>query len=139
MPADEDVGNGVAMSRDRDVLIALTDVQVEQVLREGCDRLQPAGLMPELSELDTLRGVVLPLLADRTYSRVILRAVLALAAFPADGTERELTDVARQLGFSPATTHRYLGTWMAVGLLEQNPRSRRYRRVAARRARSNGI
>jgi DNA-binding IclR family transcriptional regulator len=35
--------------------------------------------------------------------------------------------VAMQLGLSPSTTHRYMTTLLAAGLLEQDPRSRRYR------------
>jgi len=124
-------GAGVAVNGDRDVLIALTDGQVAQVVRGAASRMGLAGLLPEVNGLDMLRSVVLPLLEDATYSRSTLRALLALAAFPADGSEHELTDVARQLGFSPGTTHRYVCTWMAVGLLEQDPRSRRYRRVPA--------
>ena len=59
----------------------------------------------------------------------MLRALLVPAAFPADGSERELTAVAEQLSLSPSTTHRYLRTWTAVGLLERDPDSRRYRRA----------
>jgi DNA-binding IclR family transcriptional regulator len=32
---------------------------------------------------------------------------------------------------SPSTTHRYMTTLLAVGLLEQDPRTRRYRVPAA--------
>jgi len=32
-----------------------------------------------------------------------------------------------QLGMSPSTKHRYMTTLSAVGLLEQDPRTRRYR------------
>jgi len=82
-----------------------------------------------LNDPEELRRAVLPLLDDQGYSRATLRALLVLAAFPADGTGRELTSVAKQLALSPSATHRYAVTWMAVGLLEQDPRSRRYRRA----------
>jgi IclR-like helix-turn-helix domain-containing protein len=118
----------------RGVLIALTDVQVAQVLRETSGGASPVRLLAEVSDVDALRRVVRPLLEDEAFSRSTLRALLVLAAFPADGSERALTDVARQLGFFAGTTHRYVGTWMAVGLLEQNPRSRRYRRALGRGA-----
>lgn len=117
------------MSGKRDVLIALTDGQVAQVVREAACRTSVAGLLPETDALDALRSVVLPLLDNATYSRSTLRALLALAAFPADGAERELTEVARELGFSAGTMHRYVGTWRALGLLDQDPRSRQYRRA----------
>ncbi len=124
-------GGGVAVSGDRGVVIVLTEGQVAQVLRGASGRAHPAELLPELSDVDALRSVVLPLLDDEAYSRSMLRALLVLAAFPADGSERALTDVARQLGFFAGTTHRYISTWLAVGLLERDPRSRRYRRTWA--------
>jgi len=36
-------------------------------------------------------------------------------------------DVARQLGLSPSTTHRYITTLVAFGLLVQDPSTRKYR------------
>jgi DNA-binding MarR family transcriptional regulator len=69
-------------------------------------------------------------LTEAQVARVLREASgeAVLAAFPADGTERELSSVANQLSLSPSTTHRYLRTWTAVGLLERDPNSRRYRR-----------
>ena len=49
-----------------------------------------------------------------------------LASFPADGSATAVTEVAERLEMSPSTTHRYLSTLLAVGLLEQDPRTRRY-------------
>ncbi|MGO9761531.1 MAG: helix-turn-helix domain-containing protein [Solirubrobacteraceae bacterium] len=117
------------MSEDRNVTITLTDWQVARVVESSAASVLAA--LPEgLAEFGQLQGAVLPLLDDTAFSRSTLRALLVLGAFPADGGERELTDVARELDLSPSTTHRYIGTWMAVGLLEQHPRSRRYRRAA---------
>jgi IclR helix-turn-helix domain len=120
------------VSGDREVLIALTEGQVAQVVREASARQDPAGLLPELGEIDIVSEVVLPLLADDAYSRSVLRAVLVLNALSPDGGARELTDVARDVALSPSTTHRYLRTWMAVRLVEQDSRSRRYRRTLDR-------
>jgi hypothetical protein len=122
------------MSGENDVTITLTDGQVRQVVLETTGRTSLASVLPEVGGLEALRRVVLSLKDDATCSRSTLRALLVLAAFPVDGSERELSDVARQLGLSPSTTHRYIGTWMLVGLLEQDPRSRRYRRVLKSRA-----
>jgi hypothetical protein len=121
----------VVVNSDRDVRITLTDEQVTQVVQEASGRARAARLLPEVSDLDELRRIVLPLLDDERCSRSTFRALLVLAAFPADGGEREMSDVAKALDFTPSTTHRYIGTWMAVGLLEQEPRSRRYRRAHA--------
>ncbi|MGO9322747.1 MAG: helix-turn-helix domain-containing protein [Solirubrobacteraceae bacterium] len=119
------------MNSDRDVRITLTDEQVRQVVGDASGGARMTRLLPELSDLDELRRIVLPRLDDERCSRSTFRALLVLAAFPADGSEREMSDVARTLDLSPSMTHRYIGTWMAVGLLEQDPRSRRYRRALA--------
>jgi hypothetical protein len=113
------------VSGDRDVLIALTYGQVAQVLRETSGRQHRASILPEFDERDIVSDA---LLADDSYSRSVLRALQVLHALPADGSERVLTDIAREVDLSPSTTHRYMQTWMAVGLVEQHPRSRRYRR-----------
>jgi hypothetical protein len=117
------------MSAGRQVTITLTEAQVARVVREASG---PSGLASAfssaLSDPGTLATSVLPFLADQGYSRSVLRALLVLAAFPTDGSERELSAVAEQLSLSGSTTHRYLRTWTAVGLLERDPDSRRYRR-----------
>lgn len=43
------------------------------------------------------------MLEDTAYSRSLLRALIVLAAFPADGTEREVTAVAGQVEFGLPT------------------------------------
>jgi hypothetical protein len=113
-----------------DVTITLSSAQVASVLR---DALGGEGLVAALAGLrsgEWLDGVLLSLLDDDSLSRSTVRALMVLSVFPADGAERKLTGVAKQLGMSASTTHRYVHTWVAVGLLEQSD-SRRYRRVSA--------
>lgn len=136
--SDPLASQGVALSDDRSVTITLTDWQVARVVREAAVAPGLTALPAGLDDFGELHGAVMPLLDDAAYSRSTLRALLVLGAFPPDGSERELTDVARQLDLSPSTTHRYIGTWMAVGLLEQHPRSRRYRRAPPDAPASNG-
>ncbi len=123
------MGAGGAVSADRRVLIALTDEQVAHVAQQASPR--PAELLPELSSGEGLREVVLPLLEKVWCSRSVLRALLVLDALPLDGSGRGILDIARTLDISPSTTHRYMNTWMSLGLVQQNPRSRRYRRTWA--------
>ncbi len=117
------------MSGDRGVLIALTAAQVEQVLREASGRPHPGSVLPEIGEVDVLSSAAWALLQDKACSRSALRALLVLNALPPDGSWRELTAIARELGISPSTTHRYMHTWLALGLVQRHPRSRRYRRM----------
>jgi IclR-like helix-turn-helix domain-containing protein len=119
---------GVPVRVDRGVRVALSGVQVEQLVCQLSGHGSVAGVLGEVSDLDGARRALLPLIEDNQYSRSVCRALLVLAACPADGGWAELTDVARELGFSPSTTHRYMHTWVAIGLLEQDAYSRRYRR-----------
>jgi hypothetical protein len=115
---------------EQQLMIALTDAQVAEVVREASGGPRLAGLLAAAGDLEELQRTMLPLLDDPRHSHSALRAVLVLAAFSVDGSEREVTEVARALGLSPSTTYRYLRTWVALGLLEQNPRSRRYCRAS---------
>lgn len=119
---------GVSMGMNRDVTITLTAEQIARVVLEASGTAAVTGLLTELDDLQGVQDVVLPLLEDVRLSHSTLRALLVLAAFPIDGTEREITHVAKELRLSASTTHRYATTWVAVGLLEQNQLSRRYRR-----------
>jgi IclR helix-turn-helix domain len=127
---------GAAVREGWEVTITLTGGQVARVLREASADPALDALPGGLDDFDELCGAVLPLLEDSAYSRSTLRALLVLSAFPPDSSERELTDVARQVGLSPSTTHRYICTWTALGLLEQHARTRRYRRTPSR---SSGV
>ena len=115
------------------VTVTLTANQVREIAREASGAGGLAGVLSEVGELESVRGAVEPMLADPRCSRSLLRALLVLVAFPADGGERELTEVAGELRLSPSTTHRYVSSWVGVGLLMQDPRSRRYRRVVTAR------
>jgi hypothetical protein len=126
------------MSDDHRITIALNSAQVAQVLRTASGRPALTSMLAGLEDPEVLREAVMPLIDDDTYSRSTLRALLVLGAFHPDGSERELTDVARALDLSPSTAHRYVGTWMALGLLEQDPISRRYRRAESATVLQNG-
>ncbi len=119
------------MKTDRDVTITLTDSQVARVVREASGGGLLAGLLAGLSDLNELQEAVRPLLDDETYSRSAFRTVLTLAAFPVDGSDRALTEATVELGYPAATTHREVRSLLALGLLEQDPHSRRYRRTQA--------
>jgi hypothetical protein len=69
-------------------------------------------------------------LEDPQLSQSLLRGLAILASYGPDRPWRAIIDLAGQLGMSPSTTHRYVKTLRAVGLLEQNPSTREYRPVA---------
>lgn len=67
---------------------------------------------------------------DARFSRSLLRALMVLVSYPADGSARSVSDVAKQLGMGISTAHRYTATFAEVGVLERDPVSRQYRRAA---------
>jgi hypothetical protein len=117
---------------DRDITITLTDAQIARVLLAASGGVQLAGTLSGVlsgtGSLAELAELMLPMLDDQTYSRSTFRSAMVLAALPADGSEIELNEIARTIGLSPSTTYRYARTWTVLGVLEQNPDTRRYRR-----------
>lgn len=66
-----------------------------------------------------------PRVKNRLISRNVIVSLLVLSAL-CDG-ERRVTDIAADLDIDRATAVRYLKTWVAVGILEQDRATRRYR------------
>jgi hypothetical protein len=112
------------------VTITLSDAQVAHITRGLSGESPLTGFVAGLTGAAGFEDSVQSMLSNTRYSQSLLRALLVLAAFPIDGSELALSDVTSQLDWSPSTTHRYFVTWAAVGALERNPDSRRYRRAA---------
>jgi IclR helix-turn-helix domain len=116
-----------------EISITLCTAQVEDVLRQAIvPNSLGHGFALALDDPEHLRSALRELTTNNNYCRSVLRALIILAGFPADGSERELTSVAAEVGLSPGTTHRYLQTLAAAGLLARDAQSRRYRRPATR-------
>jgi DNA-binding transcriptional ArsR family regulator len=109
------------------MLIELSAAQVGQVVRAA----SAAGCMSVLlSGLADLRGTIAARpeqLQERRLSRSLLAGLVMLASFPANGSFVRVIELARQLDMNPSTTHRYLSTLLAVGLVERDPVTRHYR------------
>ncbi len=108
------------------ITIELTRTQVDQVVRRSSGGSGVSSVLHGLADRG-LASSYAALSASPRLSRSLLLGLLVLACFPTDGNALAVTDVAARLGLSPSTTHRYMTTLLAVGLLEQDPRSRRYR------------
>jgi DNA-binding MarR family transcriptional regulator len=115
---------------DTGISIRLTGPQIDRVIRESGEGPGVASLLRGLAGDGTLTSRYEALAENPRLSRSLLLGLLVLASFPGDGASLAVSDIAAQLGMSPSTTHRYLTTLLAVGLLEQDPRSRRYRIAA---------
>lgn len=64
---------------------------------------------------------------DHRLSRSLLRGLSILTCFRPDRRERGIVEIARELGMSASTTHRYALTLVELGLLERCPHTRKYR------------
>jgi len=64
---------------------------------------------------------------DPRLSRSLLRGLSILTCFGPEGDARGIVEIARHLGMSPSTTHRYASTLVELGLLERCPKTRKYR------------
>lgn len=109
------------------IKIELTRPQVDRIVRESSNGTGVSSLLRGLAGEGTLASRYEALAESPRLSRSLLLGLLVLASFPADGGSLAVSDVAGQLGMSPSTTHRYMTTLLAVGLLDQDARTRRYR------------
>lgn len=107
------------------VVLALSREQVEQVVRAASGAGNISVLLSGLTDVpNMLDRIDLP-----RVSTSVLHGLLVLAALPRDGSFLRNAEVARALGMEKSTAHRYLQTLMAVGLVEHDPSTRRYRRA----------
>ena len=108
------------------ITIELTGPQIDRIVRESGEGPAIAGLLRGIAGDRSMVSRYEALADSPRLSRSLLLGLLVLASFPPDGGSLSVSDIAGRLGMSPSTTHRYLSTLLAVGLLEQDPRTRRY-------------
>lgn len=121
-------GNAVVRTfADGHMSIELSAAQTDQVVRAASDRGQLSALMSSMEGVREALATGCPALDDARLSRSLILGLLVLACFPADGSTVRNADVAAKLDMHLSTTHRYVTTLVVMGLLEQDPRTRRYR------------
>jgi hypothetical protein len=119
------------------IAITLSSAQVDEVLRAASGdsasslaTLISSTLSAPTNGADPADAVGRPTSfddCDRRLSRSLLRGLAVLSCFTLEQPERGILELARELGLSASTTHRYVLTLLETGLLERCPRSRRYR------------
>jgi Fic family protein len=121
---------------DGSVTIELSKAQVDQVVREAgqggtMSVLLSAVRDPQWSlSVDSEDWAYPAQMEDRRLSRSLLSGLLVLSCFPPGGEYLGIAELARMLDMNTSTTHRYVTTLLAVGLLERDPSTRRYRLAA---------
>lgn len=136
------------MRQDREIAIALSPAQVEQVLRAaGSTKGGPASslLIVALDNAhvspngngrthhslhEAAQTALAQALSDPQLSQSLLRGLAILSCYGPGRPWRAIIDLAKELDISSSTTHRYVKTLRAVGLLEQHPGTREYRPIA---------
>jgi hypothetical protein len=131
--------------QEPEIAIALSPAQVEQVIRAAGNREGgvSALLLAALdnghvsvdgngrgSLRDAAQLALGQALSDTQLSQSLLRGLAILACYGPQRPWRAIIDLALELDMSPSTTHRYVKTLRAVGLLEQHPTTREYRPIA---------
>jgi hypothetical protein len=111
------------------ITIELSEAQVDRVVREAADGGNMSVLLSGLNDVRAVLAREPRQLEDSRLSRSLLAGLLMLASFPSDGSYLGNAEIARMLEMNPSTTHRYVSTLVAVGLLERDPATRRYRLV----------
>lgn len=108
------------------VELTLSPAQVGQVMRAV------TGSSPDSEMLNGERAIGIDepryreLLTDRRLSRSLLSGLMILRCFQ-EADELGIADISRDLDMRSSTTHRYVITLLAAGLLERDPVSRLYR------------
>jgi hypothetical protein len=122
------------------IAITLSPTQVDEVVRAASQSrvpsistliadslnapLKPSGEADDGSQV----GGYLPIgPSDPRLSRSLLRGLSLLTCFGPDGTARGIVEIAHDAEMSPSTAHRYASTLVELGLLERDPKSRKYR------------
>lgn len=117
-------------------MIELSKAQVDQVVRDAGQGGTMSVLLSALRDpdwtlaLDSDDWAYPAQMEDRRLSRSLLSGLLVLSCFSLDGEDLGIAELARMLNMNTSTTHRYVTTLLAVGLLERDSSSRRYRLAA---------
>jgi hypothetical protein len=118
---------GRGRSGNGTLTVELSRAQVDQVVRAASGVRSISTVLSAMLESPERLASTLAGFDDTRLSRSLLSGLLVFAAFPPDGATLGNLEVARMLGMSPSTTHRYISTLLEVGLLERDAGTRRYR------------
>jgi DNA-binding MarR family transcriptional regulator len=109
------------------VTVELSTAQVNQVTRAASGGGRASFLMSSLEDMKEALAAGRGELEDPRLSRSLLLGLLVLACFPLDRSYLGNSEVAAMLDLSITTVHRYISTLTAIGLLEREPVTRKYR------------
>jgi hypothetical protein len=123
------------------ISITLSRSQVNQVLSQAKHERGVAGALSGLTDHARLAEAYRSIDEDGPLiSRSLLTGLIVFSCFPEDGRTLGINELAGILGLGTSTAFRYVTTLVAAGLLERDPKTRRYYRASADplNARANG-
>jgi hypothetical protein len=116
-----------------EIMVPISLGQAERVVQQVLESDGPGAslvrVLIALSGRDRVRLTELsadPEFQDSKNSQTLITSLLVLSAFHG-GVDHRVSGLAFELEMNPSTTIRYLKTWVAVGVLEQDSATRRYR------------
>jgi IclR-like helix-turn-helix domain-containing protein len=119
------VSGGAA--EDAPLTLELSRAQVDRIVRAASGGPSISTVLSGMLASPERLARTLAEFDDTRLSRSLLSGLLVFAAFPTDGGSLGNVEVARMLQMNPSTAHRYISTFLEVGLLERDPGTRRYR------------
>ncbi len=111
---------------DDSISITLNRAQVSHVLRQTQEATGIASALSGLADNEKLAQAYASIRDKPELSRSLLIGLLVLRCFPEDGSPRGIKEVADTIGTKPSNAFRYMATLVAAGLLERDPKTRRY-------------
>lgn len=118
---------------DPEIWVPLSLAQAEWVAQQISESLASGAPLVRLLLALSGRGRVTindlrqdPAFNDHKVSQYLLISLLVLSVFH-DKLDHRVTDLAPELEMAPGTAVRYLKAWIAVGVLEQDHKTHKYR------------
>jgi hypothetical protein len=127
-PAGADQSSsGLQVSGSRNLVLELLPEQIGHVLIDASRAGSLSALLWGEPEDTTAPGEPLRAFNNARLSRSLLTGLLVLLALPKDGSYVGVVELAGKFEISVGSVHRYVATLVAVGLIERNPITRKYR------------
>jgi hypothetical protein len=119
---------GGSRKKNGPILLELSRAQVDQVISAAADANGIQTILLGLKGPPSAIDIDSSSQDDSRLSRSLLVGLLVLTAFPADRSFLGNAEIAEKLGMTFTTTHRYISTLLAAGLIERDPNTWKYRR-----------
>jgi|SRR5271166_3040055 len=120
-------------SNSQPFMLPVSPAQIQLMVQAAASDQSGGGLLRLLLALaGSWEGVTAqdveadPRFQEKNVSQSLIQGMVVLAAF-SGGREHAVTRLAREIGMSTSTAWRYARTWVAFGVLEQDPETRRFR------------